>query len=254
MRRYIVGVRLFGVLLLAAGSLYAQAVRAGVNEGFDKPLSQTVLDFGRSPMYMPSRKVRNKLTCFYYTDFTVKEYDQGEKGAEWISIVLSPSAACTRTHGQDEKIYDWGGYFWGVTGPFVFLVAADGEDGGTPFAAFDPKTGQKLYEDSFLLDYYQKILPIKNVFRVNIGGDQNPRLTYFRVVRAGCDLHAEPADCWNKARTELGITQTEIPVCREYDKPEENWGSAVVYPVSVVLTDSPKIKPIDGPVFCWPTD
>ena len=248
--------RLFGFLLLAAGSLYAQAVRAWINEGFDKPLSQSVIDFGRSPMYMPSRNVRNKLTCFYYADFTVKEYDQGEKGAEWISLIPLAHAPCTRRHGEDEKVYaqQWSGYFWGAKGTVAFFIGADGMDGGLPFAAFDPKTGQKLFEDSFLLEYYQKILHIKNVFRVTSGGDQNPRLTYFRVVRAGCDLHAEPADCWNKVRTEFDATQTEIPVCRDYDKPDENWGSAVVYPVSVVLTDSPKIKPIDGPVFCWPTD
>lgn len=34
---YIVGVRLFGVLLLVVGSLCAQTDRVGLDEGFDKP-------------------------------------------------------------------------------------------------------------------------------------------------------------------------------------------------------------------------
>jgi hypothetical protein len=90
-------VRLFGLLLFVAGFLHAQANRASLNQGFDKPLKTTVADFGPSPFHKASKHVRNKLTCSYYPTFTVKEYDQGEKGAEWLSIARSGQAACTRT-------------------------------------------------------------------------------------------------------------------------------------------------------------
>jgi len=239
-------------LSLVAGSLYAQVDRTNLDEGFDKPLKKTVVDFGPSP-FRTSQHVRNKLTCYYYPAFTVKEYDQGEKGAEWLSIVPSAQAACVRMHEEHEKVTtEWSGYFRGVKGTVVFFYASDGEEGGMPFAAFDSGTGRKLFEDSSLLDYYQKTLHLKSVFRVTSEADQNPRLTYLRVARAGCNLKAEQWECWNKVRAQLGITQTDIPVCSGYEKAD--WESAIVYPVSVVLTDSPQIKAVDGPVFCWPTD
>jgi len=239
-------------LSLVAGSLYAQVDRTNLDEGFDKPLKKTVVDFGPSP-FRTSQHVRNKLTCYYYPAFTVKEYDQGEKGAEWLSIVPSAQAACVRMHEEHEKVTtEWSGYFRGVKGTVVFFYASDGEEGGMPFAAFDSGTGRKLFEDSSLLDYYQKTLHLKSVFRVTSEADQNPRLTYLRVARAGCNLKAEQWEFWNKVRAQLGITQTDIPVCSGYEKAD--WESAIVYPVSVVLTDSPQIKAVDGPVFCWPTD
>ena len=251
------GVRLFGLLLLVAGSLYAQADRASLDEGFDKPLKKTTVDLGPSPFYRASQHVRNRLTCYYYSTFTVKEYDQGEKGAEWLSIVPSAQAACTRRHREDEKVYtspEWSGYFWGVRGTFAFFSAPDGDDGGLPFAVFDVRTGGKLFEDSSLLDYYKKTLHIKNVFHITSLADQIPQLAYFRVVRAGCDLKTEQVDCWNKIRVEFGITQTDLPICSDYEQAEDTWESAVVYPVSVLLTDSPQIRAVDGPVFCWPTN
>jgi hypothetical protein len=240
-------------LSLVAGSLYAKVDRAHLDEGFDKPLKKTVVDFGPSP-FRASQHVRNELTCYYYPAFTVKEYDQGEKGAEWLSIVPSAQAVCDRRHEDHEKVYTtgWSGYFRGVKGAVVFFDASDGEDGGIPFAAFDSATGRKLFEDSSLLDYYQKTLHIKNVFRVTTEADQNLRLTYFRVARAGCNLKAETWECWNKVRTQFGIAQTDIPVCSGYERAD--WESAIVYPVSVVLNDSPQIKAVGGPVFCWPTD
>jgi hypothetical protein len=253
--RKIHGVFVFVLILsLVAGSLHAQIDRTKLDEGFDQPLKKTVVDFGPSPFYRASQNVRNQLTCCYYPTFTVKEYDRGEKGAEWLSIVPSAQAACALKHEQHEKVYtvEWNGYFWGVKDTIVFFDASDGEDGGMPFAAFDSGTGRKLFEDSSLLGYYQKTLHLKNAFRITSDADRNPRLTYLRVARAGCNLKAEQWECWNKVRAQFGITQTDIPVCSKYE--QANWESAIVYPVSVVLTDSPQIKAVDGPVFCWPTD
>jgi hypothetical protein len=256
LRSYIVGVKLFGVLLLVSGSLCAQTDRAGLDEGFDKPVKKTVVDLGPSPYYRLTQRVRKKLTCYYYSTFTVKQYDEGQKGAEWLSIVPLTRAECTRTHSEGENILtwrEWSGYFWGAKDGYAVFVAPDGEDGGLPFAVFDGKTGRKLFEDASLDDYYQKTLQIKNAFRISGGADHITRLTYLRVARAGCNLKTGQADCWNKIRAEFGITQTDIPVCSRYEKAAD-WESAIVYPVSVLLTDSPQIKTVDGPVFCWPTD
>jgi hypothetical protein len=243
-----------GLLLLLAGCLWAQRDPANLGEGFDKPLKKTVVDFGASPFYPASRHIRKRLTCFYYSAFAVKEYDAGEKGAEWLSIVPSAHCACTLAHGENEKVYtsEWSGYFRGAKGKMVFFDASDGDDGGLPFVIFEVGTGRKLFEDSSILDYYQKRLHIKEAFQITGGTDPIIRLNYFRVARAGCNLKFEKAACWNKVRTDFGITQTDIPVCTGYE--HANWDSAIVYPVSVLLTDSPQIRAVDGPVFCWPTD
>ena len=55
---YIVGVKLFGVLLLVVGSLCAQTDRAGLDEGFDQPVKTTVVDLGPSPYHRPTLHVR----------------------------------------------------------------------------------------------------------------------------------------------------------------------------------------------------
>jgi hypothetical protein len=254
---YIVGVKLFGLLILVAGSLVAKTDLTNLNVGFDKPLKKTVVDFGPSPFYPVSRNIRKKLTCYSYSTFTIKEYDEGQKGAEWLSIVPSPHATCTRAHTKDEKVYvepEWSGYFRGAKGTFAFFDAPDGTDGGMPFAVFDVGTGRKLFEDSSPLDYYQKRLHIKNAFRIASGGEQNSLLTYLRVARAGCDLRTEQADCWNNVRAKFGIKETARPVCISYEKAAGEWESAIAYPVSVLLTDSPQIETVDGPAFCWPTD
>jgi hypothetical protein len=257
LRSYIIGVKLFGVLLLVVGFLCAQTDRAGLDEGFDKPVKKTVVDLGPSPYYRPTEHVRKKLTCYYYSSFAVKQYDEGQKGAEWLSIVPLAHAGCTQTQSEGENVLtsrEWSGYFWGAKDRYAVFVAPDGDDGGLPFAVFDVKTGRSLFEDASLLEYYQKTLHIKNAFRITNRADQIPRLTYFRVVRAGCDLKTEQADCWNKVRAQFGITQTDMPVCSRYEQAEGSSESAIVYPVSVLLTDSPQIKAVDGPVFCWPTD
>jgi hypothetical protein len=246
---------IFGMFLLAVGCLQAQTDRAIPDEGFDKPVKKTVVDLGPSPYYRPTQHVRKKLTCYYYSAFAVKQYDEGQKGAEWLSIVPLAHAGCTLMHSEGEKVLtwpEWGGYFRGVKDTVAIFDAPDGQDGGMPFAVFDVRTGRKLFEDSSLLDYYQKEQHIKNGFRITSGADKITRLTYLRVVRAGCNLRKERADCWNKIRAEFGITQGDIPVCTRYE--QADWESAIVYPVFVLLTDSPQIKAEDGPVFCWPTD
>jgi hypothetical protein len=46
--------------------------------GFDVPVKKSVVDFGRSSYY-PGGNVRNKLSCYLYSTFMVKEYDEGQR-------------------------------------------------------------------------------------------------------------------------------------------------------------------------------
>jgi hypothetical protein len=121
----------------------------------------------------------------------VKQYDEEQKGAEWLSIAPLVHAGCTRTHSEGENVLTsrkWRGYFWGAKGRYAVFTAPDGEDGGLPFAVFDVKTRRKLFQDASLLDYYLKTLQIKNAFRISGRADQITRLTYLRVVHASCNL------------------------------------------------------------------
>jgi hypothetical protein len=75
-------------LFVFAVSLFsvAQDSRAKVAT-FDPPLKKKVVDYGASPYYEPRQNVRIRLTCFYYPKFVVKQYDEGQKGAEWLAIL-----------------------------------------------------------------------------------------------------------------------------------------------------------------------
>ncbi|ABF41423.1 hypothetical protein Acid345_2422 [Candidatus Koribacter versatilis Ellin345] len=252
---YIVSVKFCYVLLLLVACARGQASPASLDAGFDKPLKTAVVDLGPSPYYKPSRKVRKKLSCFYYSKFAVKEYDEGQKGAEWLSIVSSSSAPCALAHRADEKVIEsqeWSGYFWGAKDNYAIFGAPDGTDGGLPFVVFDVNKGRRICEDSSILDYYEKALHLTDTFRISSGSEHAPRLTYFRVVRAQCNLKQKPAECWNKVRQEFGIPQTDIPVCSGYERAD--WDSAVAYHASVLLVEPLTISSIDGPVSCWPTD
>jgi hypothetical protein len=179
----------------------------------------------------------------------------GQPGITVRTIIVESPEITQVTHLENERVFvgpEWTGYFRGAKGTVVFFDAPDGDDGGLPFVIFEVGTGRKLFEDSSILDYYQKRLHIKQAFQITSGTDPIIRLNYFRVARAGCNLKFEKAACWNKVRTDFGITQTDIPVCTGYE--HANWESAIIYPVSVLLTDSPQIRAVDGPVFCWPTD
>ncbi|MGA7784179.1 MAG: hypothetical protein WB997_06000, partial [Candidatus Acidiferrales bacterium] len=110
------------------------------------------MDFGPSPYYDPRKKVRNELSCYCYSTFMVKEYDEGQKGSEWLAIApvegrISP--ACTKTHPANEKVIaypEWGGYFMGAKGRLVFFSAADGFNSAMPFVVYDSRTKTKVFE------------------------------------------------------------------------------------------------------------
>ena len=240
-------------------TLFSQTSAA---DSFDKPLKKIVMDLGPSP-YSPGGKVRVKLSCYSYPTFVIKQYDEGEKGAEWIAIIPTTKGAlppCTRGAAAGERRIDgaeWSGYFKGAKDNLVFIDGADGVDRGLPFVVYDSTTGVKLFEDSAYAvamgNSKANELPAK-ALRVSRAADGHLHLRYLRVVEAGCDLHLEKAPCWERARNKFELKSTELPVCSGYAGISDREVSAIAYPVEVVLLPKPSIHAVAGPTKCWPVD
>lgn len=229
---------------------------------FDAPLKE-VIDFGASPYYLnPQSAPHIKLSCFYFPTFMVKEYDEGQKSAEWLAIVPTgngAAASCTRSHAPDEMVIDWWGYFEGAKMNLVFFNAPDGQDGGMPFAVFDSRSGKKIFEDvaydsGFVLRQLD-VSPFDRL-RVSRGQDGSVLLKYLRVKAYDCDLHlqAHRSACWEKIRVQASLRSRQIPVCSGYGQIHNQYWSAVAYPVEVFLLPRPTRRTIAGPVRCWPVD
>src|SRR5690242_5348852 len=59
-----------------------------VENGFDKPVKKQVRLLGPSPYYQKGPYQPQKtLSCFFYPAVLVKQYDEGQKGSEWLSFV-----------------------------------------------------------------------------------------------------------------------------------------------------------------------
>src|SRR5262249_35157053 len=253
--------RVVVLLLVLTGQPFVCGASA---DPFDTPVDTRVVDFGPSPYYAQGTDIHVRLSCFVYPTFMVKEYDEGQKGAEWIAMVLiekGKAPRCSKSHERGEWVLnpqkEWDGYFMGVKGDLVFLRASDGTDGGMPFAIFDAKTRKKMFGDVF---FYVGMWNEKfehspfNDMRIERTGDGQIALRYLRVRGTLCDLHEEGGSCWEPTRRHLGIRSTARPVCIAYDDIRGRWVSAVAYPVEVSLFPRPVRKNVDGPVRCWPVD
>jgi hypothetical protein len=193
----------------------------------------------------------------------VKQYDEGQKGSEWLAIAPVEGRTpplCALSHGAGEKVItypEWSGYFIGAKGRLVFFRAADGTNAGMPFVVYDSQTETKVFEDSYhdtsIFNRKVESSPF-NHMRVFEGRNGQFSLKYLRVVEASCDLHREKSSCWQRVRKRLELQNTEIPMCAGYIGISTRWESAVAYPVEVTLFPKPAIKTIPGPVRCWPED
>lgn len=232
-------------------------------DSFDVPAKKKTVLYELSPYYSPSRNVRIRLSCFSYSTFMVKEYDEGQKGAEWLAIVPAEKGAsppCTRSHAVGERVIkypEWSGYFKGAKGNLVFFHASDGIDGGMPFVVYDSRTGKKLFKDyycdSTMWTAKAEESPF-NQIRISSSSDGQVSLTYLRVKRTDCDLHRAKATCWERVRNKLGLMSTQTPVCSGYKDVKAPYPSSIAYPVEVTLFPRPSAKNVDGPVKCWPVD
>ncbi len=245
------------VLLLCAAALPAQ-------NSFDHPLKKMVVDLGPSPYHPGDQHERIRLSCYFFPTFVVKEYDEREVGAEWLSIAPVAAGAtgeCTKSHVAGERLInpdDWSGYFKGVRGSLVFFDAPDGLNGGLPFAIFEAGTLKKLFEDTaYDASMYARKPPPSpfNRLRVSSDADQRVVLRYLRVVAVDCDLHREKNACWEQVRRKLGLEDASMPVCSDYERAAGRlWPSAIAYPVEVSLAPVPRVRHIPGPLKCWPAD
>jgi hypothetical protein len=231
----------------------------------DLPLDKKVFDLGPSPFNLPgATRVRIELSCYYYTNFAIKQFDEGQKGADWLAIVpikAGRKPECSQVRDRAERRIDqreWVGYFMGAQGNLVFLSAADGENGGIPFVIYDSRSGTKFFEDSsYDANTRNKRAGGSSPFdhlRVVRARNGKVTLVYLRVVATKCDLHRDAASCWEQVRRKLDIKRTAAPVCSDYADIKDFWTSAVAFPVEVSLYSQPKLKTVDGPVKCWPVD
>ena len=246
------------MLLALAGSLSAPLALA---DSFDAPQEKKIVDLGPSP-YAPAGRIR--LSCFFYSGFLVKEYnDEGLKGSEWLAIAPSqaePRPVCSLNHAQGERIIEsreWRGYFKGAKGNLVFFYAADGTDGGMPFVVYDSRSGTKIFEDStFDAKWLHPDVEAAgfNEPQFFVSQQKQVSVRYLRVVEADCDLHKEGAACWEQVRKKLKLKTTQAPVCTRYKDITSRWVSAIAYPVEVSFSPKPVRNTTSGPVMCWPTD
>lgn len=226
------------------------------NASFDPPIRKETVDLGPSPYYPDEEDgPPTALTCYYFPDFMVKEYDLGGLGAEWMSILPNPEETpeCKSSHepGESNVRYpEWGAYFLGVKGNLAFFDGGDTVNGGLPFAVYDSSSGEKIFEDSYDVhassSSYLKAAPTSAGYL----------LKYLRVVVTDCNLNSEGAACWNEIKAKYELQSDDMPLCTGYDHIAELVGtdqveSVIAYPVEVTLFSEPSIQSVAGPIRCW---
>src|ERR1051326_2880707 len=171
-------------------------------ESFDKPVRKQRVELGKAANPLGDQ---NRVTCYYFPDFMVKEVDLGEVGAERLGIVpVTPQSVgkCTRARSKEEiviPVKEWSGYFMGVKNRYVFFSGDDGWKGATPVAIFDSKTGKKLFQDSAKADITFLTRP-----------DQTIAMEYVRVVTDDCLILKEAA-CWQRMAAKYGLDNAAAP-------------------------------------------
>jgi hypothetical protein len=226
---------------------------------FDVPIRKETVDLGASPNYSGRDDGRPAvLTCYYFPDFMVKEHDLGERGAEWLSILLIPGETpeCESSHEPGEKIIEypeWEGYFMGVKGNLVFFHGSDTVNGGWPFAVFDSSNGKRVFKDFASYDRASSSSLVEVA-----PSSAGYLLKYLRVVKADCNLNSDGTACWNEIKAEYALRPDDMPRCTGYDHIADLVGtdqvdSMIAYAVEVSLSPLPSIQSVAGPVKCWPS-
>lgn len=242
---------------------------------FDKPVRKQRVELGKAANALSDR---NRVTCYYFPKFMVKEVDLGEEGAERLGILpVTPQSRgkCVRARGKEEIVIpaeQWSGYFMGVKNSYVFFSGDDLWNGATPFAIFDAATGKKLFEDSAKADV---------AFATN---GQTVSMRYLRVVSDDCFILKDAA-CWQRMAAKYGLDAAAVPDCRKgYDVSAEEMAkgrctaqrapltaclkkerplalkqaldspSVISYPVEVELGATPTANPTRAATACWPAD
>ncbi len=203
---------IFGLFLLASLSW---------GETFDKPVRKQRVELGKAANALSDR---NRVTCYYFPKFMVKEVDLGEEGAERLGIVpVTPQSRgkCVRSRSKEEIVVpakDWSGYFMGVKNDYVFFSGEDGWNGAMPFAIFDAATGKKLFEDSAKADM------------AFVATGQTVSVRYLRVVSDDCFILKDAA-CWQRMATKYGLDNVAVPDCQRVTRlPRNRWRKRAALP------------------------
>lgn len=244
-------------------------------ETFDKPVRKQRVELAKTANALSDR---NRVTCYYFPKFMMKEVDLGKEGAERLGILpVTPQSTgkCVRARGKEEIVIpaeQWSGYFMGVKNGYVFFSGDDLWNGATPFSMFDAATGKKLFEDSAKAD----------VAFVTTG--QTVAMRYLRVVTDDCFI-LKNSTCWQRMAAKYGLDAATVPDCRKgYDASAEEMAkgrctaqraplgaclkkerplalkqaldspSVISYPVEVDLEATPSITPTGAAAGCWPAD
>jgi len=248
--------------------------------GFDAPLEKKQVDLALVPGVGNGR---NRISCFYFDQFMVKEIDLGEKGADQLSIIPfskdSGKPPCQKDPAKNEIVIpgqgpgSWSGYFKGVKSQFVFFDADDGSDGALGFSVFDGRNAKKLFEDAAVGD----------LVLTNLNGSSTT-VRYERAYRGSCSIPKEGQSCWAKIHAEIHVQPSTPPDCATgYSESKtymaharckaqnmlgadcfqkdmqtmSRWDdspSVIGYPVEIADLNKPTIRPTGMIISCWPAD
>jgi hypothetical protein len=242
------GVSLAALYLLVAASAAQAEDMSGL---FDKPMNVERIPLPKDSL---NPQAEPMLSCFHYSGVRVKQIDRGEKGAELFLLPLKagqPMPECTEAAATGEKpIDDWGGYFKGARGAYVFFDADDGWNSGVGFAIFSA-AGEKIFHDVAEEIRTIDAVPSKLVLR------------YRRVYGAPCSLFADKAGCWNKVKAETALTG-DAPDCAAAYEADIRQAAArkdsiaanptiIAYEAQTVLDGATAVtEPLPGTVACQP--
>ncbi|MBM7130312.1 hypothetical protein [Dyella mobilis] len=235
---------------------------------FDPPLSEQHQPLPADPL---NPQTKPALSCFYYPHLMVKQVDMGEVGAEQLSILFVENGkkppACRRENARDEKVIgDWSGYFRGVRAEYVFFAGADGANGGTPFAVFNPE-GEKLFADTAVDMHSVKTMRPPQPLSQRPWYENPLELDYRRVYLAPCSMRSNAQTCWSEIRQATGLSQA-APDCSAAYAAQEKTASAgqlaelradpsvVEYEVHAVLDGRGVIQvtPVSPALACYPAE
>lgn len=225
---------------------------------FDTPIKTVTVDLGLNPGYS-GEHIRDTLTCYYFPNLMVKEYDEQQNiGALRLSMLRSRAKlpACKRSTEPGERVVKWAsgpGYFWGVKDNLVFFSCPEVHQGNCVFAVYDSTNGKKVFEGNVALSGKNETIHMQ-VFSTKAGVVAK----YLASVDAGCDLYAKGTDCWEKTKAKFGLKGDHKPVCEGYPEVYKFFqidedDSMIGYPVEVTLSSHPTIKPVAGAMQCWST-
>jgi hypothetical protein len=243
------------------GVFHSTLKAAAQTVSYDKPLKEVVVDLGHSQYRPMNPEMHNKLSCYYYKNYLVKQLDETQKGAEWFGIVplkggTMPECSQTKEANEirinDDSKYVWEGYFIGVIRDYLFLDSADGQDGALAFGIFDLHTGKKLfedqYEDVFLQSNGKYALHDDRKMRWNSNGELV--INYIRVQYGTCFLMKKIAECRDKIESEIQAKQPVINDCSEFQKDDSAYSSVIFYQAESTLKAKPETRPVVGPMRC----